>query len=168
MKMREKLLLEQVLTLAKLVDICQNTKSVKFQAKERDDGNKESVLSNRKPPKRFGKRNLVKPQNIEKAYYICGEKYQKGHKDNCKAIGKTCYNCGKTNHLQNVCRSKRKEVSKINKTENSEAKISANKDYESDSVQEVFTFSLSSNYENEILNQPISSTESEHVTKKNI
>ena len=28
-----------------------------------DDGNKESVSSNRKPPKKFVKRNLVKPQN---------------------------------------------------------------------------------------------------------
>ena len=80
---------------------------------------------------------MVKPQNTEKSCYKCGEKYQKGHNDKCKAIGKTCYNCGKTNHLSNVCRSKRKQASKINKTENLEAKISANGDDESDSVQEV-------------------------------
>ena len=41
--MREKPLLEQDLTLAKLVDICRNMESVKIQAKEMDDWNKESV-----------------------------------------------------------------------------------------------------------------------------
>ena len=58
--MREKLLLEQDLTLAKLVDICWNMESVKIQAKEMDDRNKESVSSNRKPPKKIEKWNLVK------------------------------------------------------------------------------------------------------------
>ena len=100
---------------------------------------------------------MVKPQNTEKSCYKCGEKYQKGHNDKCKAIGKTCYNCGKTNHLSNLCRSKRKQASKINKTENLEAKISANGDDESDSVQEVLNA-------NEMPNQ-ISSIESEYVTK---
>ena len=76
-KMREKLLLEQDLTLAKLVDICRNMESVKFQAKEMDDGNKENISSNRKPPKTFGKRNLVQPENTEKSCYKCREKYQK-------------------------------------------------------------------------------------------
>ena len=70
-----------------------------------DDVNKESVLSNRKPSKKSGKQNLVKPQNTQKSCYKCGEKYQKGHKDICKAQGKTCYNCVKMNHLSNVCRS---------------------------------------------------------------
>ena len=163
-KMREELLLEQDLTLTKLVDICQNMESVKLRAKEMDGGNKESVASNRKPSKKSGKRNLVKSQLTEKSCYKCGQKYQKGHKDNCKAIGKTCYSCGKMNHLSNVCRSKRKQVSKINETENLEAKISVNRDGESD----VFTFSLSSNYSNEITNQSISSIESEHVTKTEI
>ena len=118
-----------------------------------------------KPAKKFGKQNLGTPQNTEKSCYKCGEKYQKGNNNNCKAIGKTCYYCGKTNHLSKVCRSKRKQVSEINKTENLVAKISANKDNESDSTQKVFTFSLSSNYANEIPNQPFSSTESEHMTK---
>ena len=44
-------------------------------------------------------------------------------------------------------------------------KISANKVDKSDSAQDVFTVSLCSNYTNEIPNQPISSIESEHVTK---
>ena len=101
-KMREKLLLEQDLTLAKLVDICRNMESVKFKTKVMDDGNKESVSSNRKPPKKIGKRNLVKPQNTENSCYKCGEKYQKGHNDKCKAIGKTCYNCGKKNHKNKI------------------------------------------------------------------
>ena len=71
--MREKLLLEQDLALAKLVDVCRNMESVKIQAKEIDDGTKESVSSNRKPPKKIGKKNLVKPQNTEKSCYKCGE-----------------------------------------------------------------------------------------------
>ena len=54
-KMREELLLEQDLTLTKLVDICQNMESVKLRAKEMDGGNKESVASNRKPSKKSGK-----------------------------------------------------------------------------------------------------------------
>ena len=97
--------------------------SVKIQDKEMDDWTKEIVSSNRKPPKKIEKRNLVKPQNTEKSCYKCGEKYEKGRNDKCKTIGKTCFNCGKTNHLSKVCRSKRKQVSKINKTENLEAKI---------------------------------------------
>ena len=164
-KMREELLLEQDLTLTKLVDICQNMESVKLRAKEMDGGNKESVASNRKPSKKSGKRNLVKSQLTEKSCYKCGQKYQKGHKDNCKAIGKTRYRCGKMNHLSNVCRSKRKQVSKINKTENLEANLSANDDDESDSAQDVFTFSLCSNYANEIPNQSISTTEREDMAK---
>ena len=116
------------------------------------------------PPKKFGKQNLVKPQNTKNSCYKCGEKYQKGYNDSWKTIGKTCYNCWKTNHLSNVCKSKRKQVSEINKTENLEAKVSANEDDESDSAQ-VFKFSLSSSYANEVPNQPINSVESEHVTK---
>ena len=49
-------------------------------------------------------------------FYKCGEKYQKGNKDNCKVIGKTCCNCGKMNHLSNICRLKRKQVSKTGYT----------------------------------------------------
>ena len=167
-KIKEELLLEQDLTLAKLVDICRNLESVKIQVTEMDGGTKESVSSNRKPPKKIGKLNLVKPQNTEKSCYKCGEKYQKGNNEKCKAIDKTCYNCGKTNHLSNVCKSKQKQVSKINKTEHLETKNSANRNDEADSAQEVFTFSLSSNYANEIPNQPISSIKSEHVAKTKI
>ena len=68
---------------------------------------------------------MVKPQNTEKFCYKCEEKYQTGHNDECKAIGRTSYNW-KTNHLSNVCRSKQKQVSKINKTENLEAKKPVN------------------------------------------
>ena len=57
------------------------------------------------------------------------------------------------NHVSIVWRSKRNQVSKINKTENLEAKISANKGNESDSAQEAFTLSPSGNYANEIPNQ---------------
>ena len=60
-----------------------------------DDGNKESVSSNRKSPKKSGKRNLVKPQNTKNSCYKCGKKYQKGQKDSCKATSKTYYNCDK-------------------------------------------------------------------------
>ena len=49
-------------------------------------------------------------------FYKCGGKYQKGNKDNCKVIGKTCCNCGKMNHLSNICRLKRKQVSKTGYT----------------------------------------------------
>ena len=37
-KMREKLILEQDLTLTKLADICWNMESVKLETKEKDDG----------------------------------------------------------------------------------------------------------------------------------
>ena len=49
--------------------------------------------------KKTGKQNFVKPQNTETFSYKFGEKYQKGHNDKCKAIGKTCYSCRKMNHL---------------------------------------------------------------------
>ena len=61
-----------------------------------------------------------------------------------------------------------KQVSKINKTENLEAKNSVKGDDESDSAQDVFTFSLPSNYASEIPNQSISSIKSEHVAKTKI
>ena len=70
-EMRGKLLLEQDLTLTKLVDICQNLESVKIQAKEMDDGKEESVSSNRKPPKKSGKPNLVKVLHYLQSEKIC-------------------------------------------------------------------------------------------------
>ena len=43
-----------------------------------------------------------KPTSTNKCFK-CGWQFVFGHQKECPAIGKTCYNCGKQNHLSNVC-----------------------------------------------------------------
>ena len=53
--------------------------------------------------------------------YKCGEKFEKGHLEKCTAIGRTCYNCGKLNHLSAVCKSRktpRKNIQYLQENEN--------------------------------------------------
>ena len=58
----------------------------------------------------FVRRTPKQPkQPKEKACYRCGRETCRS-RSTCPAIGKTCSNCGKANHFQAVCRSKKAKV----------------------------------------------------------
>ena len=91
-RMREKLLLEQDLTLTKLVDICRN---IRNQSNFKPKNWMTEIKKMFHQIENLQKIWKAKPGWASKSCYKCGEKYQNGHKDICKALGKTCYNCGK-------------------------------------------------------------------------
>ena len=59
----------------------------------------------------------------------CGRVFDQGHLKNCSAMGKTCMNCGKSNHFAKVCRSQ--QVSEV--AEDSEGSVE-----EHDQIRESF------------------------------
>ena len=100
--LKVKLLKEDNLTLEKCREMGQIAEQSKQQAAEMSENNDEFVNrinhQKQKPP-----RSQVEQQT--KSCYKCGGTFDEKHVKICPAIGRTCYNCGKTNHLSKVCRS---------------------------------------------------------------
>lgn len=66
-----------------------------------------------KPPTKQKKEQ----KRVNKLCYRCGDKFVENHQQSCRAIGKTCYNCNRKNHLSSCCRSKQKVTQRANQVE---------------------------------------------------
>ena len=53
------------------------------------------------------RRSCQNKSNQNKSCFKCGENVSPGHLKVCSAIGRSCYTCGKKNHLAKVCRSEK-------------------------------------------------------------
>ena len=86
----------------------------------------------------------------------CGNKYTAGHKQVCPAQGKSCNSCGKLNHFSKVCRSSAKPKprfppQKRSKDQKRDNRVHATSEETQDSSDNEFTFTLSTNHNNNLM-----------------
>ena len=120
-KVRERLLKETSLTLAKTDKICRASESTTAQMKlvenqtdpsssvneVADQESKGNKTRRRKPKGKDGK-NADK----SKECWSCGTVHNRSKKELCPAFGKKCLKCGKLSHFAAKCRSKKGDNSK--------------------------------------------------------
>ena len=103
-KVRERLLRQSALTLAKTDEICRAAKSMSLQMKVFEENSSTSIHAV-KPG-----REQAKSSETEKSTYRecwnCGYRHEH-KKEACPALGKTCNKCNKRNHFAAKCRSQR-------------------------------------------------------------
>ena len=136
-KVRERLLREKALTLAKTDEICRASESTTAQMKlmehqtdpsssvnaVRDQESKNIKVPRRPKPKgRVGK-----DDHKSKECWNCGTAHNRSRKELCPAFGKKCLKCGKPSHFAAKCPSKKRD--------NNASSVRA---VNSDSDQEVF------------------------------
>ena len=104
-KVRERLLREPNLTLAKTDQICRAAESMTVQMKEIAEESV-AVVHTVKEPAETQKRNLDKSKTASntRECWNCGRKHEYYKRDLCPAYGKTCKRCHKLNHFASKCR----------------------------------------------------------------
>ena len=141
--LKEKLLRVNDLTLEKCLEIGKSKELAKKQANEMAEENKNINQVNKyqrknrlNPCGNQNKSNKNNNRKSNKKCFRCGETFDPTHKEKCKAIGKTCYNCQKKNHLSKCCNASKKEIAKrVEKGENiSESDAETDDSYESFAV----------------------------------
>ena len=111
--LKEKLLKEDKLTLEKCKEMGQIAEQSKQQAAEMSENHDEVVNRIKDSTERISRSRTEEATQKEsrrnyKSCYKCGGIFENKHLNVCPAIGRTCYNCGKANHLSKVCRSAKK------------------------------------------------------------
>jgi hypothetical protein len=109
-KVKERLLREDNLTLAKAISLCRADKESRKQITTLNDEEKAHALK-KKPTKQRSVRHEDNPRKSvpkmsQDTTFNCGKCGTKHQKRNCPAFGKTCHNCKKPNHFQKFCKSK--------------------------------------------------------------
>ena len=119
-KLRKLLLKEGNLTLEKLQEVARGEETAIEQARQIEKDKQETVnktkeVNSLKPQRQYQNQRQYRSQrqsnfrekgkNRDSKCFKCGDAFVQGHLKNCKAIGKTCFKCGKSNHLAKVCRS---------------------------------------------------------------
>ena len=116
-QLKKKLLSEKNLTLEKVLSMGKEFEVVLAQVAEMDstkqkdsEASVETVMKINNRGK-YNKYRNERGQNnhLSKSCFKCGQKFVKGHLENCPAIGR---NCGKHDHLSKVCRSSKQVQSK--------------------------------------------------------
>ena len=118
------------MTLEKCIAIGKEHESIAVKFREMETETRDTELellakvskSKRKIEKRK-ERHQLKSKSI---CFKCGNEFKPGHLNNCSAVGRKCYICGKLNHLASACRSKQQDhvkyknskSEKVNKVEN--------------------------------------------------
>ena len=104
-RVKERLLREDNLTLAKAISLCRADEKSRKQIKTLNDEEKVHVLKKKSTKQRHvqyevNPRKSV-PKKSQDTTFNCGQSATKHKKLNCTAFGKTCYNCKKPNHFKN-------------------------------------------------------------------
>jgi len=113
--LKKKLLQEENLTLARLIDHCKNKEVVEKQVEDISTRNTaaadeianriEKVKINKEP--KYNRNPDIRRKGNNNKCFKCGNIFVPNHLQTCPAIGKKCYNCRKANHLSKVCRAKK-------------------------------------------------------------
>jgi len=115
-KVRERLLRETSLTLAKTDEICRTSKSTTAQMKlvenQTDPSSSVNAVTDQENKKKhLGRRKSKgkddKNANKSKECWNCGTVHNRSKKELCSAFGKKCLKCGKLSHFAAKCRSKK-------------------------------------------------------------
>jgi len=99
MRIRERLLMEDELTLGKLLKICKTIEQSSMDATKFITDTEPSHISEIRNAKKCTTRQFV--------CYRCGSSNHLANSKTCPAIDKSCRGCGKTGHFAAVCRSNR-------------------------------------------------------------
>ena len=115
--LKKKLLQQENLTLEKLLEIGRNKELSQKQATEisntkSSDTTEEEYVNKFNQPRSHSNKQRQTRQSFDrnpeyKTCFKCGGEFTTDHQRSCIAKGKSCYNCGKLNHLSKVCRTKR-------------------------------------------------------------
>jgi hypothetical protein len=109
-KVKERLLREDKLTLAKAISLCRADEESRKQITTLNDEEKVHALK-KKPTKQRSVRHEDNPRKSvpkisQDTTFNCGKCGTKHQKRNCPAFGKTCHKCKKPNPFQKFCKSK--------------------------------------------------------------
>jgi hypothetical protein len=124
LKVQEKLLNIQNVTLETAVETCRNYEATKKQlqsVRNKEEATVDFVRRQKQHNKQKEERGKTSTEENSGKHFKC-KKCDKvhGHRE-CAAFGKTCYKCGKMNHFSNVCKTKLKNVKDVTKDEESES-----------------------------------------------
>lgn len=102
--LRERLLRETGLTLDKCVTMCRAVETTRAQAKElrRGETTVHAIHKEQRKKKTFTKQKDQKEKSCGK----CGSSHKP---KSCPAFGKSCNNCGRSNHYARCCKSASKQ-----------------------------------------------------------
>ena len=103
-KVRERLLREPNLLLAKTDQICRAAESMTVQMKEIADESTAAVHMVKEPETQKKNPDKSKTTSSTRECWNCGRKHEYYRRDLCPAYGKTCNRCHKLNHFASKCR----------------------------------------------------------------
>ena len=144
------LLQQENLTLEKLLEIGRNKELSQKQATEisntkSSDTTEEEYVNKFNQPRSHSNKQRQTRQSFDrnpeyKTCFKCGGEFTTDHQRSCIAIGKSCYNCGKLNHLSKVCRTKRTDKTvKDRHIRNINDKSDSDSTENDDELEHVFT-----------------------------
>ena len=110
-RVRERLLRESGLTLAKTDELCRAAESIQSQMKAVGDTQLKFIDRGEDAVNMVQRKQLHQQPSFQsgrsktRECWFCGRMHEFGDKKNCPAYGKTCGTCGKSNHFSSKCRS---------------------------------------------------------------
>ncbi|XP_039307927.1 uncharacterized protein K02A2.6-like [Solenopsis invicta] len=124
LKVQEKLLNIQNVTLETAVETCRNYEATRRHlqnVRNKEEAAVDVVRRQKRHNKQKEERGQASTEENRGKHFKC-DKCDKVHGyRECAAYGKTCYKCGKMNHFSNVCKTKLKNVKDVTKDEESES-----------------------------------------------
>ena len=160
--LKKKLLREGEFSLEKLLEIVRNEEAASERLVEinKTEESEEKIhkLTKYQPTnsssnyrgnnRRYNDNGISKSQNCTH----CGNLFVTGHLKQCRAIGKTCYNCGGKNHFSSVCFVKQTQPRKQQKQRDSYKVLHIEKtDTQTSTSEEEILFTLKNNEINGIV-----------------
>ena len=146
--LKKKLLREGEFSLEKLLEIARNEERLVEMNKTEESEEKIHKLTKYQPTnsssnyrgnnQRYNDSGRSKSQNCTH----CGNLFVTGHLKQCKAMGKTCFNCGGKNHFSSVCFVKQTQPRKQQKQRDSHKVRIEKTDTETSTSEEEILFAL--------------------------
>lgn len=143
LRVQEKLLNIQNITLENAIEICKNCEATKKQLQNVRSKEEATVdfIRKKKQNKQKEENKKINTEERNKKQFKCSKCDKVHGYRECVAYGKTCYKCGRMNHFSNVCKAKLRKVKDVTKDEES---YSEDEDYYVSSISKVGELSKSS------------------------
>lgn len=124
LKVQEKLLNIQNVTLETAVETCRNYEATRRHlqnVRNKEEAAVDVVRRQKRHNKQKEERGQASTEENSGKHFKCNKCDKVHGYRECAAYGKTCYKCGKMNHFSNVCKTKLKNVKDVTKDEESES-----------------------------------------------
>ena len=146
--LKKKYLNETNLTLEKVLSIGKEHEAVLIQVTDMSIKQTTENLEEKEHINKIHDSKKQKYSNKVRSCFKCGQVFTPGHLKSCIAIGKPCYNCGKMDHLSNVCRKRRASKFKKN-TQKQNFHSRSKQSFQSSNINNMHTESTSESSEEE-------------------